>query len=341
MMRRHVRGLTFVLAFVAVGPRIARADVAPGDASAEAEAHIARGLELRRQRRDEDALAEFRAAYGAQKSARALAQIALAEDAVGLWVDAEDAFDEVLSSRGDAWVEKRRDALTAELQIVRNHLADLELVISPSSAEVWLNGALAHSRAPTGAFRVASGRILVEIRAAGFETARRVLEVPPGAHEHETIALVESPRAAAPPAAPPSLAPETAEHPLARMTRDASSGPAPETSRRSTERVAGLVVAGAGLLSVGVGAYFGIEALANNGDSDPYCGRGGKNECTASGVAFRQTAVRDGNVSTIFLGAGAAAVLGGAVLWFTAPTAGGARVGVGFDGRRIEARWTF
>ena len=37
------------------------------------------GLDLRRQRRDAEALVEFRAAYGIQKSSRALAQIALAQ----------------------------------------------------------------------------------------------------------------------------------------------------------------------------------------------------------------------------------------------------------------------
>src|SRR2546422_8347826 len=54
-----------------------------------AEEHVSRGLELRKEDRDLDALAEFQLAYGIRPTSRVRAQIALAEQALGRWVVAE------------------------------------------------------------------------------------------------------------------------------------------------------------------------------------------------------------------------------------------------------------
>jgi hypothetical protein len=324
-------GVFLPLAVGAFGSRLARADSDVDKAagpSAEAEAHIAHGLELRRQRRDAEALVEFRAAYALQKANRALAQIALAEDAIGMWVEAEDDFEVVLSSAGDAWVENRRDALGDELRVVRLHLADLDIDVVPASAEVWLNGALAHRRAATGAFRVVSGRVLVEAKVAGFETARRVLEVPPGARSRETLALAETSPPTPPPSAgePPAPPPDRTPIPSPAVVPEAPRPGAPMSVPRILA-VASFGLAGVGLVVGTVGAIGrGVSLAKYNGKS---CDSGGvprSVQCAgvANDFAHYSTAMTVGYVT-----AGAAALTGG-VLMFAFP--GQARVGVAAEG---------
>jgi hypothetical protein len=96
-----------------------------------------------------------------------------------------------------------------------------------------------------------------------------------------------------------------------------------------------MVIAGAGVVTTGVGAVFGILALSNKSQSDQYCGQNGNgpNDCYPTGIDARRAAVSDGNLSTIFLGAGAALVVGGLVVWLTAPSPQG--TSVAFDGREL------
>jgi hypothetical protein len=86
----------------------------------------------------------------------------------------------------------------------------------------------------------------------------------------------------------------------------------------STQRIAGLVIAGAGVVGIGIGAVFGIVAMnkentALNSDCT------GDKLCTQPGVQLGQDAQSAATASTIAFGLGAAAVAGGLVLYFLAP----------------------
>jgi hypothetical protein len=313
MRRPFLLGFSSLLGLALAAPRLARADEGTGKASApsaEAEAHIAHGLDLRRQRHDAEALAEFRAAYGIAKSSRAQAQIALAEDALGLWVDAEEAFENVLAAQGDPWVDKRRDALGEELRTLRTHLADVEIECTPASAGIWIGGVEAHRRAATGTFRVVSGRVLIEAKAPGFEPDRRVLEAAPGAHLHETIAL--SPAPPPPPAAVESTAaPATPPPPLllANPTNDAdrSSG---RISLPRTLAIASFAIAGGAAIVGTVGAIKRTVDLSEY-DNNSFCDYNGvPRSVRCAGVASdfsHSTTIMTAGYAT----AGVAAVAGG------------------------------
>ncbi len=116
---------------------------------------------------------------------------------------------------------------------------------------------------------------------------------------------------------------------------------APASGHLSTRGIAGIVVAGAGVVMAGVGIYFGAAALGKNSDSTPYCNVGGvANNCYGPGVGDRSSAVSDATVSSVLLGVGAAAVIGGVVVWLTAPSAK-ATATVGFDGRMLRLGGAF
>jgi hypothetical protein len=111
----------------------------------------------------------------------------------------------------------------------------------------------------------------------------------------------------------------------------------------STRTIAGIVVAGVGVVSVGLGSYFGFAAIGkkNDSNSNGNCGFDGQpNDCTAQGVSLRSTAVTDATISTVLIIGGAAAAAGGVVLWLTDPASKG-QATVGFDGRMLRLAGTF
>ena len=88
-------------------------------------------------------------------------------------------------------------------------------------------------------------------------------------------------------------------------------------------RVLGLVVGSAGLVSLGMGAVFGAVAVSKYHASLGACEWDNTNACEPQMVtqvaAERSDARTAANVATWTLGAGAAGLIGGAVIWFTAP----------------------
>jgi hypothetical protein len=113
-----------------------------------------------------------------------------------------------------------------------------------------------------------------------------------------------------------------------------SAAPASEGASPTRKYVA-IATAGVGVVAIGVGAAFGAMAISKNHSSSGDCGlNGNANDCNQAGVDLRQTAFTDGTLSTVFIGVGAAAVVGGVVLWLTGRPSGSTTVG--FDGRSVQ-----
>jgi len=90
------------------------------------------------------------------------------------------------------------------------------------------------------------------------------------------------------------------------------------TSPGSTQRIVGLVVTGAGVVGIGIGAVFGViamnkenSALGSDCTADKYCNQ--------QGLQLGQDAHSAATASTIAFGVGAAAVAGGLAIYFLAP----------------------
>ncbi len=93
----------------------------------------------------------------------------------------------------------------------------------------------------------------------------------------------------------------------------------PPPSYWTAKRTTGVILFGAGLVSAGVGAYFGITALNDKTSSDQNCPNdaAGVQRCTQTGVNDMNNASTAAWVSDITIGAGAAAALVGAYLFLT------------------------
>ena len=120
--------------------------------------------------------------------------------------------------------------------------------------------------------------------------------------------------------------------------------PAAEAPSRSlgTQRTIALVVAGVGVVGLGVGSVVGLRALSKNSDSNA-AGRCVGNTCDAAGKQLRDDARSAGNLSTVGFVAGGVLLAGGAALWFTAPSASsvqvGPAVGSGGYGASLRGVW--
>ena len=124
----------------------------------------------------------------------------------------------------------------------------------------------------------------------------------------------------------PSLVPLT---PVARRPDGAIPGggdpgpsapPSNEPGSGGTQRVIGLVVAGSGLLLLGVGAVFAVLARKTDDRAEEHCERQDIRRCTDQGLSLIDDAKSQALVSTVVVAVGATALAGGVVLVLTAPS---------------------
>lgn len=164
------------------------------------EAWIRHGVELRRTGHDDEALAEFRRAWEAGRSARALAQMAMAEQALGRWADADAHMREALAAN-DPWIARNRVQLQTAAGVIDQHIGRLEVRGTPVGASVAVDGRAVGTLPLPEAVRVIAGSVNVTVRADGFTAASRPVDVPARTLVRESFDLTPAPVAAPPPAA--------------------------------------------------------------------------------------------------------------------------------------------
>jgi len=237
---------------------------------------IQEGLELRREGKDADALEKFQRAHEQTPSARALAQIALAEQALGRWVDAEAHLDLVLEMK-DPWLTERRSLLTKALAEVRTKLGTLEVHANQKGAEVFVDGSR-KGTIPLAPMRMSTGTHEVVLTAKGSKRTVRTVRVKGNA---TTLLDVE-------------LTPDRDSRVTeARQNRPKTERPTPsgDATRASTDRPASwqrtaawIALASAGALLIGsVTAHVIREREAALYNDDSRCLRGTLSRLEACG----------------------------------------------------------
>jgi len=126
------------------------------------------------------------------------------------------------------------------------------------------------------------------------------------------LADAPAPAAAAPQPAAVSEEPVGATHTTAAL----ADVQAPDKSDGGTQRAFALGLGALAVAGAGVGTYFLLASKTSRDDSNAHCVG---NTCDATGVSQRDDALRRGNVATIAYTAAGAALIGSAVLFFTAP----------------------
>ncbi|MEP7052513.1 MAG: tetratricopeptide repeat protein [Pseudomonadota bacterium] len=114
---------------------------------------------------------------------------------------------------------------------------------------------------------------------------------------------------------------------------------APSAQPGSGQRTAAVVVGATGVVGVGLGALFGLQARAAWSDAKTHCPS--YQSCDRRGVDLHSTATSKATLSTVAFIAGGAALAVGAVLWFTADSGNKERVAVGFGPGTAFVRGSF
>jgi hypothetical protein len=111
-------------------------------------------------------------------------------------------------------------------------------------------------------------------------------------------------------------------------------GPVTPKVQWEAHRISGLTIGIAGVAALVVGAVYGGVAISKkNASNDGPCNAA--DVCTPTGGELRADAMRAGNISTVALFAGGAAVASGLALFFTAPAA---RKSIGLSASLTGAR---
>ena len=287
----------------------------------DAESIIAHGVELREQGHDDQALVEFRRAFAMTPTPRGRAQIALAEQALGLWVAAEIDLLEATSAP-DPWIARNRTALTQSLAVIQQHLGSLEIRGGSAGAEVFVDGASVGTLPMASGRRVEAGTRNVEVRAKGYYTASRVVTVPPAGIARETIELR------------PQLGAESGASTTERAIAAAPPRDAEPKGTSNVQRNLGWVVLGAGaaLVITGVVGQLLRQSAISAYNADRSCpGLGSATQppgCTGnvSAASTWQT------VSIVGFAAGGALSVSGLILVVTAPSRRGDVTSLGVRG---------
>lgn len=277
------------------------ATAAPAVAGPEDEELLKRGVALRREGKDAEALEIFQRVVEKAPSARARAQLALAEQALALWLAAERDLGLALAEPNDPWVAQNKDALERAARVIGGKLAWVKVTSNVPTAQVLVNGTAA-TVAPDGRVRVVAGQVTIELRADDHTPSQRAILVAPETTAAVTLELTPRPKATAPakPVAPPPAPPP----------------PPPAEPPSTAQRTVGYSLVGLGVVGLGVGAFFGVTAMNKKTERDDACVGG----CTQAGVDADRAGRTSGLVSTIAVGAGAVGLAAGIYLVLSAPS---------------------
>jgi hypothetical protein len=104
----------------------------------------------------------------------------------------------------------------------------------------------------------------------------------------------------------------------------------PEQPRRwSTQKTVGIAVGGVGVVGLVVGTVFGLKAKSKQHDSEAYCHGDNNTLCSQPGLDLLDQGHCAATISNVSFALGGAALIGGAVLFLTAPSSGGAAPATG------------
>ena len=303
------------------------------------------GIELRQQHRDEEALAVFQSIHQATHEARALAQVALAEGELGRLVDAEAHLVEALAQGVERWIRHNRRSLETALERLRTHLGSLAVECATPGAELWIGGQRVAGLPMTQPLRVVSGTVTYEVRASGFATVSRSVQVPTAPVLQERVQMQPQAQASAvavvaPPVAPVVVeaapaAPATPAAPEVVVDVPPPSRQAPPVAARGGGRrtLAWVGIGGsAALVAGGVVAMALRESAAGRYNVGGCMGEGVpvESEPTAACRDDRETVSTMQTLGVVGLVAGGALAVGSVVLLVTAPgrASGSERSGV-------------
>ena len=300
----HRFGSIAVVAIALMTATHAGADPTPADRSLATEL-FKEGRALVGEGRIAEACARFEESQRLDSGGGTLLNLALCHEAQGRTATAWAELNEALGIA-------KRDRRDDRVDLAERHIAAIEAklarVVIVVPAEVQAEGlAITRDGTPMSrtlwgiAMPVDPGAHTVGATAPGKRPWHQTIDV--GASERREVllpSLEDLPAARPAPLEEPQ--PPRSVPPTPRRVHDPGS---------PTQRLVGYVAGGLGVVSIGVGAGFGLDAIAQRKDSDRACPNAA---CTQAGVDANDRAKRSADVSTVAILSGVAAVALGVYL---------------------------
>jgi hypothetical protein len=257
----------------------------------------------------------FAASYKIDVAPGTLFNLAACHEKDGRLSDARAEFQEFIDRANKAGKADKAQPAIDHVAAIEARMSKLVLVFPAGSnvQSIVLDGALVDPTRWRGPMPVDAGSHTIELRAPGKANASKtVILASDGSTSTVDVPILTPEGAVSPVDGPPLTANVQPEI------------PASPPSNGSSKRTAGIVVASAGLVALGVGTAFGIVTLSEKSAANGDCMASGgtstacpKGNDTTLANAELATARTSSWVSTVGLGVGVVAVGVGAYLFFT------------------------
>jgi hypothetical protein len=308
-----VRGALAAVVAVALAAAVGAPGAAVAAPSAKADALFKKGKKLLGEEKFAEACAAFEASNDLDPAIGTLLNLALCFEGWGKLATAHRTYldaEAMAAMKGDARAaaaRQRADALAPRIpRLMFGGVPDpapAELAVTldgePVAPESLRIGVATDPGVHRVGYVVAGEAKTVEVELAEAEVKQVELELP------------------APPVAEPD--PEPIAAPVDEPP------PPPPASPGRGRRILGVVVGGVGLATLGVGGVVALLARSDYKDAFAAHCDAATNTCDDEGYDLTHDARSRANVATVVVGAGAALVVTGVVLYLTAPSGGGAR----------------
>jgi serine/threonine-protein kinase len=279
----------------------APATPADGDREAQRTDLYKQAVDLANAGRWADAAEKLRAVLAIRSSPKVRFTLGQAEEHVGRLSTAYDAYAQALADAEAARQTDVADTAGVALRSLGPRVPVVRVVVTgegASAATATIDDHAAHIGEPV---RVDPGTHHIAVSAAGARTVESTVTVAESQHLDVPVELAQEEATVTP--ASPAPAPE---------------GEAPSTTSRSNLwPTVGLIAAGVGVVGLGVGTYFGFDAISKNNASNQSGCNG--NTCTAGAYGTREDAKSSATLSTVSFVAGGLLAAGGVTLWLLAP----------------------
>lgn len=291
---------------------------------AAAREQLKQGFALKQQGKYAEALPHLLESLRLDPQVKTLMNLADAEEHLGKLVDASRHWIQARDKAASAGDDAARGETAKRLSAVEARMPKLTIVlkgITPDKATVKRDAVVLGAISLGVALPSDPGAHVILVEAAGMESRTfdvtlkegesRTVEVGPGP---KVTAAAPVPAATASSSATPSAAPPAPAPPAAQPAPPAPASDASPPGR--TQRIAGLVSAGVGVVALGVA---GIEFLSANGKHDDALSHCSGNTCDAQAFSLQDDARSAARLGNVFAVVGGLFLVGGGVLVFTAP----------------------
>lgn len=249
-----------------------------------------------------EACQKFAESYRLDPAAGTLLNLAVCHEKEGKLASAWGEFKQALSDATKADRPDREELAAEHIAAIEPELPFLTIEVAKEARvpglEVVRNGSPLQTGAWGTELPVDPGTVEIIVRAPGYVTHTKKLNIERKQHLSVTIEPLEKAKPPPPPVAiVPALPPETGW---------------------TTSRTLGFALIGVGIVGLGAGSYFGVRAADDKSKSDDHCPLlDGERRCNAAGSEKMNDAQRNAWISNIGIGVGVASVAVGTYLFIT------------------------